>query len=324
MTGVIIISHAIRAQNAREDFQALTNNLDCRFSGELVTGCYLDNDGSDFNRTVQGVIADGADSILVVPYFLHNAAHAGNDISKIVDAAAEKHSQITFSILPGLWHEPLIEDALWEKITAASTDESELPVLGADIEALSHRIIDTRLSSSGFTSEQLPVVRRVIHATADFSFAESMRIHPDAIESGINAINSGASVYCDVNMVKQGMTKIDSEIICMIKDEQVIAHAKEQGMTRAAASIELLGDKLNGAILVIGNAPTAIWKLLELEDIYPALVIGMPVGFVGARESKVALTKSTHTYITNTSPRGGSPAASAAMNALVLLARARS
>jgi len=123
-------------------------------------------------------------------------------------------------------------------------------------------------------------------------------------------------------MLQAGMTKVRSEILCAVDRPDAAALARDRGCTRAAAAMELLAPHLEGAIVAIGNAPTALWKIMELArqgGPSPALVVGLPVGFVGARESKLALLESGLCWITNTSPRGGSPVAAAVVNALVTL-----
>ncbi len=162
----------------------------------------------------------------------------------------------------------------------------------------------------------------MVHATADVSFARTLRIHPQAIERGLAALAAGKPILCDVKMLQAGMTKVRSEILCAVDRPEVAALARDKGCTRAAAAMELLAPHLEGAIVAIGNAPTALWKIMEMArdgGPRPALVVGLPVGFVGARESKLALWESGLCYITNTSPRGGSPVAAAAVNALATL-----
>ena len=196
-----------------------------------------------------------------------------------------------------------------------------LPTLGREIELLSHKMINSFIADLSISDKDLPVVRRMIHATADKHFGESVRIHPDAMARGMEAIRLKKPIICDVHMVKSGITRTDSEVICLIKDEAVMAKAKDEQTTRAWASMELLADQLDGAIVVIGNAPTALWKILELAEtrnIKPAVVVGIPVGFVGAAESKQALLESGLCYITNIGARGGSPVAAAAVNALAI------
>ena len=137
-----------------------------------------------------------------------------------------------------------------------------------------------------------------------------MRIHPQAVERGRAALAAGKPILCDVKMLQAGMTKVRGEILCAIDRPEVAALARTKGCTRAAAAMELLAPHLEGAIVAIGNAPTALWKVMEMARSggpRPALVVGLPVGFVGARESKLALWESDLCSITNISPRGGSP-----------------
>jgi precorrin-8X/cobalt-precorrin-8 methylmutase len=122
-------------------------------------------------------------------------------------------------------------------------------------------------------------------------------------------------------MLQAGITRSASEVLCAIGDARTIQLAGEKSITRAAAAMEVLKDRIEGAIVAVGNAPTALWKLMELAASggpRPALVVGLPVGLVGARESKLALIESGLCYITNAGPRGGSPVAAAAVNALAL------
>lgn len=208
-----------------------------------------------------------------------------------------------------MWSHPLMEG---------------LPVSGNEIEELSHMIIDELIGNHSLPHCHYAVIRRMIHACGDPSIFDSFRIHPDAVRRGIVAINSGKSIYCDVNMLKAGITRVDNNVICGIKDQDVIDFANEHGTTRAWAQIQLLGDRLNNSIVCIGNAPTAIWSLLKLYDergICPALVVGTPVGFVGASESKRALFESKLPYLTCLGSKGGSPMAAAAMNAICILAK---
>ena len=198
-------------------------------------------------------------------------------------------------------------------------------LLPKQIEQRSFDIIDAKLAVKGFNSKEYSVIRRIVHATADFDFADSMRLHPDAIETGIAAILAGKPVICDARMVQAGLTRLGDRVLCAIDDETVKIKAKNTGNTRAATAMEYLAEHCEGAIIAIGNAPTALFKVLEMAkagQIKPALVVGLPVGFVGAAESKQALLESDVCYITNVGPRGGSPVAASAVNALVVLAKA--
>lgn len=199
---------------------------------------------------------------------------------------------------------------------------------GKKIEKTSHDLIDTYLDKMGsrFSDSGIrTIVRRVIHSTADFSFADNLFISSGAIECGISALQANAQIISDVKMTAAGCTHGKKAIICEISNPEVLKLAERLNITRAAASIVHLGSKLNGSIVVVGNAPTALWKIMELwnsEDGFrPALIIGLPVGFVGAYESKQQLSISGIPCITNLSPRGGSPVAAAAFNALVELSK---
>ena len=202
-----------------------------------------------------------------------------------------------------------------------------LPIVGADIEKRSHEIIDEALKpriESDKEKNEHSIKRRMIHATGDLELISSIKIHPEALERGIAALKNGAPIFCDVQMLKAGMTHTPNPVLCSISDPEVIALSQKLKITRAWAQIKLWEEKLQDSIVVIGNAPTAIWALLEayeLRGVKPALVIGTPVGFVGASESKEALFQSELCFITNLGSKGGSPMAASAFNALAILAR---
>ncbi len=199
-----------------------------------------------------------------------------------------------------------------------------LPRRGKEIEARSHEIINAELQGRDIDKQTYPIVRRVVHATADVSFAQSLRVHRDAIWRGIAAIKQGRPIVCDVHMLQMGITKTAGQVLCAIREPEVISLAEQNGSTRSAAAMEHLADAIDGGIIAIGNAPTALWKILEMAEtrgIRPAVVVGLPVGFVGAAESKQALLESDLCYITNVGPRGGSPVAAAAVNALAVMTK---
>jgi precorrin-8X/cobalt-precorrin-8 methylmutase len=195
-----------------------------------------------------------------------------------------------------------------------------MPAAPGDIEQRSFQIINAQLASVlPSDPAAAAIVRRVVHATADISFARSMRIHPDAATRGAATLAAGKPIVCDVRMLVAGITRVRSEVLCAIDNPQVAQLARQAVSTRAAAAMEFLADRLDGAIVAIGNAPTALWKILEIAKRggpRPALVVGLPVGFVGAAESKQALLESDLCYVTNVGPRGGSPVAAAALNAI--------
>ncbi len=197
------------------------------------------------------------------------------------------------------------------------------------IEKESFRLIDEALREEGiFLPEKIyPLIRRAIHATGDLSLAGDFVFHPQAVEAGISALKKGASLVCDVKMVAAGINRsllkqLGGEIYCFIDDPEVISEARKRGLTRAYVAMEkgllLPGEK----IIVVGNAPTALLPVLKVmeEGRAPALVIGVPVGFVGAAEYKALLARQKTPFITLKGPRGGSSVAVALVNALLRLA----
>ena len=199
-----------------------------------------------------------------------------------------------------------------------------------EIEALSFKIIDREAGAHGFSSVQWGVVRRMIHTSADFEYKESVRIHPDAVTAGMTAIRNGKSIITDTNMARVGIRQRDlnpfgATVKCYMNDSAVAENAKTAGTTRAHAAVDAAVSDMAGGIYVIGNAPTALLHLIERVEekkAQPALIIGLPVGFVNAAESKAELLKLDHPpYITNVGRKGGSNVAAAVVNALVILAK---
>lgn len=194
---------------------------------------------------------------------------------------------------------------------------------GMEIEKESFRIIDEKLE--GFEYPESHVVRRVIHATADFQFAELIQFHNDPIKAAIVAIRNGKNIITDVNMVKVGisrsMEKFGGRTMCHIDSKDTIEYAVEKNITRARAAFRLHRDSFHGNIVAIGNAPTSLFELCKLMDegIMPAMVIGVPVGFVGARESKEELLKYPVPSIAIKGNKGGSSIAAAIANSLINL-----
>ena len=209
-------------------------------------------------------------------------------------------------------------------------DMRQLTSQGRGIEDQSFAVIDAEIGAHDFAAAEWQVVRRVIHATADFEFKSLLRFGNDGLRSGIRALSAGAPVIVDVKMIAAGLNEqrlaaYGSRVHCFISDAEVIASATARDSTRAiesmrkAASLGLLG----GAVVANGNPPTALLELLRLAEAggpAPALVVGVPVGFVSAAESKQALIASSLPYIAASGRKGGSAIAVAILHALLYLA----
>ena len=199
-----------------------------------------------------------------------------------------------------------------------------------DIEARSFEIIKSELPHP-LDPAMAPVVMRVIHTTADFSYVDTMAFSPGAVDAAVEALRGGVSIVSDTNMVKAGvdktrLTAFCGEALCFMADEDVAAIARANGTTRALAAVDKAAAMDKPFIFAIGNAPTALLRICELHaagKLSPALVIGVPVGFVNVVEAKEMLMQSGIPYIVARGRRGGSNVAAAICNALLRLAAAQ-
>jgi len=194
---------------------------------------------------------------------------------------------------------------------------------GAAIYAKSFATIRSEAQLSRFTPAEARVAVRIIHACGMVELADDLVFSPDFATAAQTALRQGKPVLCDAKMVAEGITRArlpaQNDVICKLADPQTPALSQRIGNTRSAAALELWGDALSGALVAIGNAPTALFHLLDMIDAgapRPAAVIGLPVGFVGAAESKAALAEFGLPFLTLHGRRGGSAMAVAAVNAL--------
>ncbi|UZP69180.1 precorrin-8X methylmutase [Desulfovibrio mangrovi] len=198
------------------------------------------------------------------------------------------------------------------------------------IEARSFEIIDSEVPEPRpFTGHLWEIARRLIHTSADFDLLNHLTIHPAAVAAGLAALRSGCTVFTDTEMARSGiplrrMEPLGCRVQCLLNRPDVVAAAKANGTTRAHAAMDAVRAELGGSIMAIGNAPTALIRLMEHLDAggeAPALVIGMPVGFVNAAESKELLVgQSVVPFIAIRGRKGGSPLAAATVNALAEIA----
>lgn len=202
---------------------------------------------------------------------------------------------------------------------------------GQSIEDESMNIIEQEIGDHPYQGHEWKIVRRIIHSTADFDFARNAGVifHRDAVKSGLEALKSGKNIIVDVNGIigllnKQNLADFKNNVICDISNPNVVKEATNLNKTRAQTAMRMRASEMNGGVVVIGNAPTALLEVIQMvkENVTkPSLVIGMPVGFVCAAESKEELSKLDIPYITNKGRKGGSPSAAAIVNALYKIAR---
>jgi precorrin-8X/cobalt-precorrin-8 methylmutase len=196
---------------------------------------------------------------------------------------------------------------------------------GAEIYRRSFATIRAEADLSTLPPDLVPVAVRMIHACGQVDLVDDLAFSPGVVTAARTALRAGAPILCDAEMVAAGVTRArlpaGNDVVCTLRDPRVPALAQQRGTTRSAAALELWRDRLAGAVVAIGNAPTALFHLFDMLDAgapRPALILGLPVGFVGAAESKDALKADSRgvPFITILGRRGGSAMASAAINAL--------
>ena len=197
-----------------------------------------------------------------------------------------------------------------------------------EIENRSFEIIYPYIKNLNLRDAEIKIYSRIIHAAGDVDYAPIIKISETAIDAAKAAILRGANIFTDVEMVRTGINKrtlkkFGGEVFCKVADDEIKEIAAREKITRSMAAMRNFGENLNGAVVAIGNAPTALFEVLRLvneENILPAVVIGVPVGFVGAADSKAALfAQDKIPFITVEGTKGGSPIAVAAVNAILYL-----
>ncbi len=293
-------------------------------TGDCVRIAYLQFVEPDLMSTIKECVNSGAERLIIHPFFLSSGMHVTKDIPEIIDEARSIYPNVDFYYSEPLGvHEKLVEIIL-DRVNSING------IKGGNIEKKSFEIIGEEDDFSGIPIEQLPIIKRVIHATADFEFKKTMVFHPNAISAGINAIKAGRDILTDVEMVKTGINKKllnewGGKVICNIQNFQ---DKEGEQKTKAERGIEeALINNNNIGIIAIGNAPTALLRVIELFTSPSGasrggepLVIGVPVGFVNAIESKMLLSAQRFPFITNHSRKGGTAVAVAIVNALLKMA----
>lgn len=330
-TAILLLGHGSPRPEANESLVRTASLIKMAGGYEMVTAAFMEFGKPDIQTGARLCIENGAEKIIFMPYFLYMGAHVSKDLPAEMEEARRRYPNIEMIMTGPLGEDPKLAELAVKRISQAvtaghATVSKNFPPEG--IEKESFRIIDEVMKNYDLGKMEYPIIRRVIHTTTDFDYATSMVFSKGAVEAGINALRKGCSIVTDVDMVKAGILKnyrekLGIEVFCHISDEDVIRDAKEKGVTRATAAMQKAKDRINGGIVAIGNAPTALYELIRLaeeEGLRPALVVGMPVGFVGAADSKAGLAESDLTFITNRGTKGGSTVTAAAINAMMISA----
>ncbi len=303
-------------------------------SEKCVRAAYLQFAKPDIMEAIKSCVNDGAKKVVVHPYFLSSGMHVTSDIPEIINKAKNMYPDVEFVYTEPLGIHDKMAQVVLDRIHSASGLKPE------EIEKRSFEIISEEVDLNDVPEERQPIVKRVIHTTADFEFKNSLVFHPDAVKAGIAAVKAGKDILTDVEMVKTGINKKllqkwGGKVVCQIQESGVpvlsrTGQGRSQesgGKTMSEIGIEeALKEDNNIGIIAIGNAPTALLKTIGILNNSPlvpcpsSLVIGVPVGFVKAIESKSLLATQSFPFITNLSRKGGSTVAVAIVNALLKMA----
>ena len=336
-TGVIILAHGSRNEcGVSEILNAVSGAVKACLPPEIkVVWAAMQFNHPNLEEATGLLMKQGVKRVVIMPYFLFEGIHPTRDIPSSIRVIRQTNPGVEFILASTLGADGHLIDLIVRRIHEAAPELAPCHSLSVahyapqDIETRSMAIIEDLLPPLDCSEEERQVIKRIVHATGDPQVASRVRLHTNAVSAGIAAIGEGKTIFTDVRMVAVGINhhlaqEFGCSIRCALDEPNMIKQAQEEGITRAATAIHCLGTRLNGAIIAIGNAPTALLALLGLidgGDVLPALVVGIPVGFVQARESKAELMKRDIPYITIEGTRGGSATAVATVNALLKLAR---
>lgn len=333
MKAVVVLGHGSRNPNARQVLEEVANLLALQTEWEVVPAS-LQFDRPSLGEAVRKLYEKGHRQVVVAPYLLFAGNHVGHDIPQQVNSLREELADLSIEVTEPLGLDLRLVSVLESRVRDTLGEQGAVPASAASspaaIEEKSFAIIEQLLPDVSWSPAEKRVVVRVVHATGDPGLAGRLVFSPGAAEGGAAALAGGAPVFCDVNMVLSGVApslrSMGVEARCLVEAAETVDLAKREGITRSAAAVRVLGSRLDGAVIAIGNAPTALRELVLLarrEGVRPALVIGVPVGFVGAGEAKEALIHSDLAHVSLPGLRGGTPVAVAAVNALARVAEGR-
>lgn len=332
-TGVILISHGSKLNSGNDGLFQVADMLRAMNRWDVVEAAFLQLAEPGLPEVLERTAESGVDRIVVVPLLLFRGNHVYKDIPEMLAQEKEKYPHIEFIYTNNIGADERIAliaaDRIHETLIERHYGNKQRLEQPQAIVDESFEIIEKLVDLESVPALHRPVIQRAIHATGDTEYAYNLLFHPNAVEAGIYALKSGKNIVTDVNMVKSGVSrgpveKFGGKVICRISDKSVIDDAKNSGKTRAIVAMQQSTSEMKDGIVVIGNAPTALFELIDLIKngaAQPALVIGIPVGFVGAVEAKHALKDIPIPYITNTNRKGGSAVAVSIVNAIIGLAK---
>lgn len=322
--GFLLVAHGSRKEEANQQAVTLVKRLRKYFETDMFEEAFMELASPSIKEGIEALVKKEVEEIIVFPFFLFAGVHCSTDVPGLVKEAIEgTGKEIKVKMMKPLGMHPHIFDLVQERASEEMGGKlrfEEVPV--SRIEERSMDIIENYLGNHNIPPDQKPIIKRVIHTTGDFDFLRNMAFHEKAVSEGLKAVRGKKTVYTDVTMVQAGINKkFGHEVRCVLNDPEVISGAQKKGLTRAAHGMMTLSHRLDGNIVAVGNAPTALITLIDMvkhDGVRPALIVGVPVGFVNASESKEYLTTLKEVpYITSRGQKGGSTVAAAIVNALI-------
>jgi len=325
--GFLIVAHGSRKDGANQQVKNLVNELNNYFQSVMFEPAFMELASPTIEDGIKALAKKNMDQLIAYPYFLFKGMHFTKDIPNLIQNIINKlEKKVDFKMLDPIGQHPKITDLVQEELYDEVIDQLKLnKVAPSKIEDKSMELIEKNLNGHEIPPEQKPIIKRVIHTTGDFDFLTSIIFHDKAVSAGLKAVEEKKIIFTDVTMVQAGINKkLGHDVRCVLNDPEVMELASHEGITKASAGMKSLSHKLDGNIIAIGNAPTALIELVNMiknNGLKPALIVGIPVGFVNAKESKSYLTTIKDVpYITNRGQKGGSTVAVAIINALIKMA----
>ncbi|HJN02654.1 MAG TPA: precorrin-8X methylmutase [Nitrospinota bacterium] len=325
--GFLIVAHGSRKDGANQQVKNLVNELNNYFQSVMFEPAFMELASPTIEDGIKALAKKNMDQLIAYPYFLFKGMHFTKDIPNLIQNIINKlEKKVDFKMLDPIGQHPKITDLVQEELYDEVIDQLKLnKVAPSKIEDKSMELIEKNLNGHEIPPEQKPIIKRVIHTTGDFDFLTSIIFHDKAVSAGLKAVEEKKIIFTDVTMVQAGINKkLGHDVRCVLNDPEVMELASHEGITKASAGMKSLSHKLDGNIIAIGNAPTALIELVNMiknNELKPALIVGIPVGFVNAKESKSYLTTIKDVpYITNRGQKGGSTVAVAIINALIKMA----
>ncbi|MDI9644545.1 MAG: precorrin-8X methylmutase [Candidatus Verstraetearchaeota archaeon] len=343
-SGLIIIGHGSAMPHNREVLERLAEELRERSAFSTVATAFMERDRPTISEAIDSLAETGISRIVLVPAFLAMGVHTLRDIPRLIEAKEKelmqkgKQTEIFYGepIGPDIRVAEIIEERALEALGFGGPGEGFAldpysVAASRDILETSMRLIRREIGGylKNVPPSHVPIIERVVHATADPEFAKLIVISEGAVEAGVSAIKSGAKVVADVKMVKAGISearlkRFGTKVCTYTDDKRALRLANGGSITRSAAGIRLAVEEgLDGAVVLIGNAPTAAFEIAEAVkrgSARPALIVATPVGYVGAAKSKEEVSALPTPSITVKGRKGGSPVAASIFNALLAMA----